>query len=203
MNWKKNPATDWKIYCIVDKKVLKGADPVRIAKGLLRKGAKAIQLRFKNYPSYEIVKIAKRIKKYPKAHHASIIINDRVDAALASGSTGVHLGSGDLSAKTARFFLGPGSVIGKTVHSVKDAKKTESIDYVGAGPVFKTPLKKNLKMQGTGFVKRIKKEVSVPVLAIGGINSKNAKTVMKNGADGVCITRATKELKRLKRQLLK
>jgi len=203
MDWKKNPASNWKIYCIVDKKALKGADPVRAAKGLLRKGAKVIQLRFKNYPSYEIVRIAKRIKKCREAYHASILINDRVDAALASGSMGVHLGSGDLSVKTARFLLGPGSVIGKTVHSVKDAKKTESVDYVGAGPVFRTPLKKNLKKQGMGFVKRIKKEVSVPVLAIGGINGKNAKSVIESGADGVCVTRATKEFSDLKRQLFK
>ena len=94
-------------------------------------------------------------------------------------------------------------MIGKTVHSVKDAKKIGSVDYVGAGPVFRTPLKKNLKKQGMGFIKRIKKEVSVPVLAIGGINGKNAKAVIKSGADGVCVTRATKELKGLKRQLLK
>jgi thiamine-phosphate pyrophosphorylase len=94
--------------------------------------------------------------------------------------------------ETARNLLGPEAIIGKTLHSIKDAKKVknEKIDYVSAGPVFSTPLKKSLRPKGVGFIKKIKRRVSVPLFAIGGMNKENAGDVLKSGADGICVTRA-------------
>ena len=198
MNSKKNPALSWKVYCIIDKKILR-ADPVNFAHSLFKKGVKVLQLRYKNSPSYELVPIAKKIQSRARQYGATLLVNDRVDVALASGAGGVHLGAGDISSQKARMFLQPGAIVGKTVHSSGEARKTkrEKIDYVSAGPIFRTPLKKVLKGQGKGFVKRIKRCVSHPVLAIGGINKKNSKDVFRAGASGICVTRAASLAKEL------
>ena len=205
MNWKKNPASSWQLYCIIDGETIKHKDPVKIARSLFKSGVEVIQLRYKNYPSYKLVRIAKDIQKVATKLNKFLLIDDRVDVALASGAGGVHLGSGDLPLGTARHLLKPKSIAGKTVHSVSEAKKTqfERPDYVSAGPIFSTPLKKNLKKKGTGFIKRIKKSVSRPLFAIGGINKRNARSVFRSGADGICVTRGIFEARALLREIKK
>ena len=191
MNSKKNPASDWKLYCILDSALLKKRGAVKLARLLFKSGVKAVQLRCKNCPSYEIVRIAKKLKRSRKGRGKILIINDRIDAVHAAGAGGVHLGSGDMNLRAARYLLGSRGVIGKTVHSVAEARKTktQNLDYIGAGPVFFTPLKKKLKKRGPAFIRKIKKYARVPVFAIGGINKQNVKMVFKNGADGVCVSR--------------
>ena len=209
MNWKKNPASSWKLYCIIDKNIIQGASPERIAQALYAKGVDVVQLRYKNYPSYKLVRIAKKIQGIARKSRKALLINDRIDVALASGAKGVHLGSGDLSLRTAHFLLNPKSIVGKTVHKIKQAKKArnEKAGYVSAGPVFSTPLKKNLRKQGIDFVKKIKKCVSrptgtadLPVFAIGGINKRNVKAVLGAGA-GICVTRAIFEAEDLLKEI--
>ncbi len=219
MNWKKNPASSWKLYCIIDKNIIEGtASPQKVAQALYAKGVDVIQLRYKNYPSYKLVRIAKKIQGIARKSKKALLINDRIDVALASGAKGVHLGSGDLSLRTAHFLLNPKSIVGKTVHKIKQAKKArnEKAGYVSAGPVFSTPLKKNLKKQGIAFVKKIKKCVSLPagqagrptgqadlpVFAIGGINKRNVKAVLQSGA-GICVTRAIFEAEDLLKEIKK
>ena len=113
----------------------------------------------------------------------------------------------------------PKSVAGKTVHKIKEAKtaRLEKACYVSAGPVFSTPLKKNLKERGVSFVKEIKKHMSrparhagraakaasPPVFAIGGINTRNVKAVLKSGVDGICVTRAISEVDALIKEIKK
>ncbi len=191
MNWRKKTVSNCKLYCILDKNVLKGRSPQMMTKKLYRSGVDIIQLRYKNFPSYKLVGIAEVLARLAKKYRKTLIINDRVDVALASGAKGVHLGAGDFAVETARFLLGRKSIIGRTVHSVREAKLANKMkfNYIGAGPVFSTPLKKNLKKRGTGFVRKIKKISRLPVFAIGGINIKNAKDVLKAGVDGVCVAR--------------
>ncbi len=179
--------------------MLKHKDPVKVALFLFKTGAGAVELRFKNMPSYKLLGIAKKIAALAKKYKKTLLINDRPDVALASGACGVHVGSGDMSVRAMRGLLKPKSIVGKTVHSLKEAKKArrEKVNYVSAGPIFSTPLKASLKPKGVNFIKKIKKRVSVPVLAIGGINSRNAKTVFRKGSDGVCVTRAIFEAKKI------
>jgi len=192
MSSKKNPASDWKVYCIIDGERAKRKDLVKIARRLFEKGIKAVQFRHKNRPSYEIARIAKRIEHLAKMHKGILLINDRPDVAFASGASGVHLGWGDISLSTSRRILGKGRSIGKTAHSLKEAKaaEREKADYIGAGPVYKTPVKRDLRERSLKFIGKVKKHVSVPVLAIGGINRYNAGKVLKKGADGVCLLSA-------------
>ena len=203
MNLKKNPASNWKLYCILEKEFLKTRDPVKTADFLFRSGVKAIQLRYKNFPSYKLLGIAKKIKKLADKYDATLVINDRVDVAAASGFSGVHLGSGDIPISLARFVLEDKSIIGKTIHSINEAKriKQEKINYVGSGPVFSTPTKRNLKAKGTRFPEEVKENLPFPVFAIGGINRKNVKEVLKRKIDGVCVLRATLDAKGILKEI--
>lgn len=204
MSSKKNPASNWTLYCIIDKDTIQGASPRKIAQALYSGGADVVQLRYKNYPSYKLAGIAKKIQRIACKYGKALLINDRIDVALASGAKGAHLGNGDISLRTAHLVNSKG-LLGKTVHKIKEAKKanSEKADYVSAGPIFSTPLKKNLKKQGIDFVKKIKKCTSGPVFAIGGINKGNVKAVLQGGADGICITRAIFEAESILKEIKK
>jgi len=205
MNLKKNPAANWKLYCILEKEFLKTRNPVKMSDFLFRSGVKAVQLRYKNFPAYKLLGIAKKIKKLAGKYGATLIINDRVDVAAASGFSGVHLGSGDVPISLARFILEDKSVIGKTVHSINEAKRIrhEKINYVGSGPVFATPTKKNLKAKSARFPEEVKENLPFPVFAIGGINRKNVKKVLKRKIDGVCVLRGSLDAKGIIKEINK
>jgi len=193
MALKRNLIKKWKLYCIIDSSVIKGRDPLKMVNYLSKSGVKAVQLRYKHVPTYKIVRLAKKITRNAKRRDKiALIINDRPDAALASCASGVHLGEGDMSVQTAKALLGPGFMVGKTVHSIKEAKmaKREKPDYIGVGPVFSTPLKKNLRAKGVAFVRKAKLVSGLPTLAIGGINKQNCRKLRESSADGVCVTRA-------------
>ena len=193
MNSRKNPVSNWKLYCIIDKAALGSRSPEEAALSLFKAGVDVIQLRYKNLPSHELLAIAKRMRKSAKRYGKTFLVNDRIDVAASSGAEGVHLGSGDLPPGTAYRLLGKKAIVGKTVHSLKEAKeiRREKVNYIGVGPIFSTPLKKNLKAKGVGFIKKIKQHTSVPVFAIGGINKQNIRLALGGGAQGVCVARAS------------
>jgi len=119
----------------------------------------------------------------------AFIVNDRLDIALASDADGVHIGQDDMPCAVARKLLGPGKIIGVTVHSVEEALRAavEGADYVATSPVFPTETKKDAgRASGTGLVSDIKKNTSLPVVAIGGIKYENARAVIQAGADMIC-----------------
>ncbi|MFH1594184.1 MAG: thiamine phosphate synthase [Candidatus Omnitrophota bacterium] len=197
--------SNWKLYCIIDSEVIRGNDPVKLADHLFRNGADIIQLRFKNLPSYVLVRLAKTIRRVAAFHKKTLVINDRIDVALASDAHGVHLGSGDFAQGSVLRLLKKKSLIGATVHFVREARNASSkpISYIGAGPVFATPLKRGLKQAGVEFVKRVKKVSRVPVFAIGGINKRNIRDVFESGADGICVARSIFQIKAIKKELLR
>jgi thiamine-phosphate pyrophosphorylase len=137
---------------------------------------------------------------------AIFLINDRLDIALAVNADGVHLGQDDLSYQVARRLLGKKKIIGVTVHNVKDAKEAQKLgaNYISASPIFKTKTKDDAgKPVGTTLLKKIKKEVSLPVLAIGGINLLNAARVIRAGADGLCAISAVVTKRNIRREIEK
>lgn len=205
MNSRKNPASNWKLYCIIDKAVLGNRSPEEAALSLFKAGVDVIQLRYKNLPSHELLAIAKRVRKFAKRYGKTLLVNDRIDVAASSGAEGVHLGSGDLPLGTAYRLLGKKAIVGKTVHSPGEAKEIcrEKVSYISVGPIFTTPLKKNLKAKGIGFIKKIKQHTSVPVFAIGGINKQNIKLALGGGAEGVCVARASQGAKALLKEIKK
>ena len=156
-------------------------------KDALKAGVKTIQYRNKTADTEILLKEALRLKKLCKG--IKFIINDRVDIALAVNASGVHLGQEDLSIAAARKLLGKEKIIGITVHNLEEAKQAQKLgaDYLGVSPIFSTSTKKDAgRPSGVKLIREIKKHVSLPIVAIGGINLSNAQEAVSAGADMLC-----------------
>lgn len=162
-----------------------------IAKKALRAGADMLQLRSKHSPTQEILKTASALKVLTGQYGVPLIINDRVDIAAAVNSDGVHIGQSDLKVSTARKILGNGKLIGVTASGLSEAKhaKKEGSDYIGVGPVFKTPIKASSKALGIGSLRKLC-HLDIPIIAIGGIDSGNISGLVRNGFKRVAVVRA-------------
>lgn len=133
---------------------------------------------------YEEAMILRRICK-----NAIFIINDRVDIAISVNADGVHLGRGDLPYSIARKLLGKNKIIGLTVHTLQEAIEAQRLgaNYIGVSPIFVTSTKLDAgEPVGVGLIRRIKRHIRIPVIAIGGINLYNAPDIIAAGADGLC-----------------
>jgi thiamine-phosphate pyrophosphorylase len=179
--------------------VITRADPVRgrshvdAAKAAIEGGARILQLRDKEATTRELLETAREIRRLTKQAGALFIVNDRLEAALAAGADGVHLGPEDLPVETARRLAGEGFIIGASAGSVEEAKAAEQAgaDYLGVGPIFAAPSKPDAGPPlGAGVIRRIKAAVNLPLIAIGGISIDNAGEVMKAGADGIAVISA-------------
>lgn len=150
-------------------------------------GCKIIQYREKNKSTKEMIDEAAEIKRIC-SDKAIFLINDRIDVALAVDADGVHIGQDDMPIETARKILGADKIIGLTVHNVDEAIEAEErgADYVGLGSIFDTSTKKDAgKGIGPARIREVKNTVKVPVVAIGGINKENRRSVVENGADSL------------------
>ena len=146
-----------------------------------------VHYRNKNAETREIYEETVRLRKI--CRDLTFLINDRVDIALAVDSDGVHLGQSDMPLKTARKLLGPEKIIGVTVHSPEEAVQAQRLgaDYLGVSPIFQTATKVDAgKPAGISLIEAIRREVEIPLVAIGGINHFNAPAVIRAGADGLC-----------------
>jgi len=156
-------------------------------KNALSAGVRVVQYRNKDCGTKEMYEEAFELRALCK--NVTFLINDRLDIALAVGADGVHIGREDIPYNAARKILGKKKIIGITAHSVKEARQAQKLgaDYIGVSPVFFTKTKKDAgKPAGLKLIKEIKKQVSIPVIAIGGINLSNAKEAIEAGADGLC-----------------
>lgn len=150
-------------------------------------GACAVQYRDKSEAASSLYKQALALRKICKG--VPFIINDRVDLCLAVAADGVHLGQDDMPCKMARRILGKNKIIGVTVHNIEQAieAKRSGADYLAVSPVFQTMTKKDAgRPVGLSLIKKIKRKLRIPVVAIGGINLKNADSVIRAGADAIC-----------------
>ncbi|MDD4182806.1 MAG: thiamine phosphate synthase [Candidatus Omnitrophica bacterium] len=190
-------------YFITDKNLsrLGNLSDVRNA---VKAGVKIVQYREKNADAKEMYAEAIKLRKICK--NIIFLINDRVDIALAVGASGVHLGQSDMPYKVARKLLGKNKIIGITVHNVEQAVLAQKAgaDYVGVSPVFETRTKPDAKNPvGIELIRKIKQRVSLPVVAIGGINLSNAKEVISAGANCVCAVSAVIAKKNVKSEINK
>jgi len=198
------------LYVITDEAIAGGLSHVEIAERAIGGGADVIQLRDKECGSLELCRIGRTLCVITKKTGTLFIVNDRLDVALACGANGVHLGQDDMRVDTARQVAPPGFIIGSSVGSVDEAVKAEQegADYIALSPVFSTPSKVDAGPgRGIGLLREIRHHVSVPVIAIGGINRNNVRDVIAAGADGVAvisavvgspdITRAAREIREL------
>jgi thiamine-phosphate pyrophosphorylase len=153
-------------------------------------GVTAIQYREKEKPAHEMVKTARELRKLTSDHDALLIINDRIDVALAVGADGVHLGQEDMPYETTRKILGEKAVIGMTAHTVEEAVEAQrkGADYIGLSPIFPTSTKTDAgPAAGVALVKDASSMVHIPKIAIGGITEENMEQVFRAGADGVAM----------------
>ena len=132
------------------------------------------------------------IKKITDEYHIPLIINDRLDIMLAVGADGVHLGQQDIPVKIVRKLIGKDKIIGVSAHCPEEAEKAErdGADYLGVGAIFPTETKKDIIITPVDVLREIKETVSVPVVAIGGINQNNINTLKGSHVDGVAVISA-------------
>lgn len=153
----------------------------------VKSGCRIVQYREKNKSTKEMVEEASEIKRICSGR-AIFLVNDRIDVALAVDADGVHIGQDDMPFETARKLLGKEKIIGLSVHDREEAIRAEKAgaDYVGLGPIFDTATKKDAG-EGIGphNIREVKDSITIPVVAIGGINKENCESVIQNGADSL------------------
>lgn len=180
------------LYLVTDRQLAK--KPIEIVvEEAIKGGVDCVQLREKNIDTKEFVEIAQTIKSITERYNVPLIINDRIDVALAVQAYGVHLGQDDMPLNIARKLLPHSMVIGISVSTVNEAIEAEKggADYIGAGSVFPTSTKDDISgIIGLEGLQEIKKAVSIPVVAIGGIQIHNAESVLQHGADCLAVVSA-------------
>ena len=190
-----------------------GRTHAEITEQAIAGGADAIQLRDKSCSSRDLIRIGRSLRAITHRSSTIFIVNDRLDVALACRADGVHLGQGDMRTDVARQIAPPGFLIGVSVTNVEEAcqAEREGADYVALSPTFSTGSKRDAGPgHGLDMLREIKRNVSVPVIAIGGIDRHNVREVIAAGADGIAvisaivgasdITAAARDLKNLIRQ---
>ena len=184
---------DFRLHLVTDRALSLGRDLVTIVDAAVQGGVTVVQLREKDCATREFVNLGRAVAKRLEGTGVPLLINDRVDVALAVGTDGVHIGQSDMDYTDARRLLGPEAIIGLSVESVADvqAAETLNVDYLGLSPVFVTPTKQELEQQlGLEGVAAIRRCSRHQLVAIGGIHSDNMNTILQAGADGIAVVSA-------------
>jgi len=180
------------LYLIIDTQALKERSHVDVASQAIRGGAKVIQLRDKVQSKKELLPIAEQLKKLCAEHDVLFIMNDHFDLALAVDADGLHLGQDDLPIKVARKLLPIDKILGRSTRTVDQAvaAETEGADYIAVGSMYPTPTKETAQVVGPERLRQVRQAVTLPLVAIGGINKDNAAEVLAAGADSLAVIRA-------------
>jgi len=177
------------LYAILDPEQTKDRAPESVLRDLLDGGAAILQLRVKTMAPSEFFQLAQRARAETRARGCRLIVNDRVDIALACDADGVHLGQDDLPLAVGRQLMGT-KIVGISTHDIDQAQEAElnGADYIGFGPMFGTTTKNTgYAARGIDMLRQIRAAVKLPIVAIGGINEQNVKQVWQAGADSAAI----------------
>jgi len=183
----------YELYVITDEEIGQGLSHAELARRAVAGGADVIQLRDKRFSGRALLNAAVAVRKVTRDAGALFIVNDRLDVALAAGADGVHLGASDLPIGEARRLAPPGFIIGASVGSAAAAVRAaaEGADYVALSPTFSTGSKDDAGPgHGLAVLSAVRAAVSLPLVAIGGINAANVADVIAAGADGVAVISA-------------
>ena len=184
---------DYSVYLVTDRELARGRTTLEIAGAAIRGGVSCIQLREKMCSTREFIDESLAIRSLLARHGIPLIINDRVDVALAVKADGIHLGQKDMPCRMARQIIPESMIVGISVESLDDAiaAQKDGADYLGVSPIYPTPTKTDTAQPlGLEGLRSIRSEVDLPLVGIGGLNADNVEAVIHNGADGVAVVSA-------------
>jgi len=184
---------DFSLYLVTDRILSQPRTVEEVVRMAVKGGVTAVQLREKDISTKEFVTTARRIKEILQPFNVPLIINDRIDVAVAVDADGVHIGQQDMPCDIARRLLGKEKIIGLSVETMEQALEAENldVDYLGVSPIFLTPTKSEIQTQwGIEGLKELRSRVRKKLIAIGGINTSNAQAVLEAGADGLAVVSA-------------
>ena len=195
------------LYVILDRQFLAGRDELDIAGQIIEGGAKVIQLRDKQSKKRELLPVAQKLKELCSQTGVLFIINDYLDLAMAVDADGLHIGQEDLPLPVVRRELPIDKIVGCSVTTLVQATKAqnEGVDYIAVGSIFPTTTKKEATVVGVNILKELKRIVSTPLVAIGGINQNNVGEVVAAGADAIAVISAVlgeKDVRRAVQELV-
>jgi len=181
------------LYLVTDRDCCAGRPLADVVAQAVQGGVACVQLREKHLATRPFVELARALKALLAPAGVPLIINDRLDVALAAQSDGVHVGQEDMPCAVVRQFLGPRAIIGLSVETWEDVERAREldVDYLGVSPVFDTPTKTDTKAAwGLDGIRRIRARVPQPLVAIGGLNKGNVADAVRAGADGIAVVSA-------------
>ncbi|HWP52032.1 MAG TPA: thiamine phosphate synthase [Clostridia bacterium] len=203
------------LYAVTDRAWLNGEPLESAVEKVLKAGATFLQLREKDLIDELFLAEAKKIKPIAQKYKVPFVVNDNIEVALKCGADGVHVGQSDIVNKNVRALVGPDMILGISANTVETARRAEQsgADYIGVGAVFGTATKKDAQAISVECLREICQAVSIPVVAIGGINENNMLQLAGSGIDGVAIisaifakpdvAAATRELRTLSEKVVK
>jgi thiamine-phosphate pyrophosphorylase len=184
---------DYSLYLVTDRSLSLGRSTIEIVEAAVEGGVTVVQLREKEATSREFLNEGLKIRDFLRLMSIPLIVNDRIDVALALDADGVHVGENDLPVAVVRRILGPDKIIGASALTVADAQAAErqGADYLGLSPIFKTATKPELEIEiGLEGIAPLRRAVSIPVVGIGSMNARNVYDAVKAGLDGVAVVSA-------------
>jgi thiamine-phosphate pyrophosphorylase len=183
---------NYSLYLVTDREVLKERNLCLSVEQAIQGGVTLVQLREKDVSSLEFYRIALEVKNITDKYNVPLIINDRLDIAMAVDAAGVHVGQSDLTCEVARKILGDKKIIGVSTATVDEAIAAEKdgADYIGVGAMYSTQTKTDARPVTIETLAKIKQSINIPVVAIGGINENNFIPLKNTGIDGLAIVSA-------------
>lgn len=183
---------DYSIYLVTDRTNMTTATLSEAVEQAILGGCTMVQLREKVISTHDYYSLAKEIKYITDKYNVPLIINDRIDVALAVNAAGVHLGQSDMPASIARKIIGKNMILGVSTTTKEEAEKAanDGADYLGIGAMYPTGTKTDAKIVTVEELAEIRHQIKIPIVAIGGINVSNAAQLAKTGIDGLAIVSA-------------
>lgn len=183
---------NYKLYLVTDRDLIGEVSLNAAVEEAIKGGVTLVQLREKDIGTLDFYNTAVALKKITDKYNVPLIINDRMDIALAVGAEGLHVGQDDMPADVARKLLGKDKILGVSAGTLEEAIKAEKdgADYIGVGAIFPTSTKNDARAVSVDTIKKIKESISIPVVAIGGINEKNVGLLKPANIDGISVISA-------------
>lgn len=183
---------NYELYLVTDRTNKTDTEFLNIIEEAIKGGVTVIQIREKEADTLEFYNISKKVKGICSKYNVPLIINDRIDIALAIDADGVHIGQNDMPIKIARKLIGNDKILGISAHNIQEAKEAEEngADYLGVGAIFTTSTKKDANDVSIDTLKDITSTVNIPTVAIGGINLDNVEKLKDTNISGISVVSA-------------